>query len=129
MPLLKTEGSHEMSRFLRRRQSELDLTQAEISQRICALGYEVSPETVSRWIRHGAIPPLRDTKLGPIIARAFEVELSVLRRLSGDFDLMPVELGAIVNSLPVYLLDLLDRATPEQIELITRIVCVIVEEH
>ena len=126
MSIPKTLPNLKLAEFIRTTRARYGLTQDQMAARITDGGYEVSGETISRWEITGKIPPLREGSYARILARAYGTTPAQLLQLSGGLDFLPAEdLNAILKKLPVRLLNLLDDASPKQIELITRIVIAI----
>jgi transcriptional regulator with XRE-family HTH domain len=130
MPVPKTSPNRALGDFLRTRRAAYGLTQEEMAAKISEGGYPVSGESLSRWEITGAIPALRDPQHSRVLARAYGVTPAHLLSLGGYLDFLPSgELDAILKKLPARLLNLLDQASPDQLELITRVVAAILAEE
>lgn len=129
MPIPKTSPNRALGEFLRTRRAAYGLTQEEMAAKITAGGYPVSGESLSRWEITGAIPPLRDPQHCRVIARAYGTTPAHLLNLGGYLDFLPGEVDSLVKKLPARLLNLLDEASPDQLELITRLVAAVLAEE
>lgn len=129
MPAIKTEPSQVLANFLRRQREQLGLTQAAMAERITGQGYPMTPETLSRMERTGVVPALKDTRATNAMGRAYNVPPIALWKLA---KLYPPPDGVTDDSeasaLPPDLLEILERASPEQLKLITKLARQVVDE-
>lgn len=126
MSVPKTSPNKALAEFIRTARARYGLSQDQMAMKIAMSGYEVSGETISRWELTGRIPPLRDPQHAIVLARAYGTTPAQLLKLGGYLDFLPVgDLDSIIRKIPARLLNLLDKASQDDLELITRVVAAI----
>ncbi len=114
--------SNSLGIFIFNRRRALNLSRADLADRLTTNGYECTESAINHWEKGRAQPPIENPVFASALASILELKPSDLVRATGVFEIPPDVEQSILARFSPATLQLLKQASPQDIKKVEAII-------